>query len=70
MKTLSDKLENDWWEENALLWAKDVKEFIEKCFEEMEKRLIGNKIKYGDVVSIIKKRAGSKLIGKWKTQKI
>ena len=39
----------------------DVKEFIKRCFEDMEKKVTLNKIKYGDVVRIIKKRAGEKL---------
>jgi len=39
------------------LSVKHVKEFIKRCFEDMEKKVILNKIKYGDVVRIIKKRA-------------
>ena len=41
----------------------DVKNFIRKCFIRMEKRLILNKIKYQDVVLIIKEEAGKELVG-------
>ena len=53
--------------ESILLWLKTSGElefnewkkgFIEEIFEEMEKHLIGNKIKYGDVVRIIKQKSG------------
>jgi hypothetical protein len=45
----------------AHFYFKDVKEFIRRCFNRMEKRLVGNKIKYQDVVLIIKEEAGEKL---------
>jgi len=45
---------------NAYYPEEDIKEFIKKNFEDMEKKLIGNKIKYGDVVRIIKSNAGDK----------
>ena len=40
---------------------KDVKESMVKCFKKMEKRLIGNKIKYQDVILIIKQEFGKEL---------
>lgn len=67
-ESLSDEIE--WWgdvnkhgcpENEEIIRVEQIKEKVKQCFIDMEKRLIGNKIKYQDVVLIIKRRFGDKL---------
>lgn len=59
---LSDKLENDWWEVGVLLWAKDVKEFIEKIKERIKNLNIWYSAEdYQLALKEIDKLAGAKL---------